>query len=248
MKGPVERYILDKIKTDGSIHMTLIDPEKNIGIDYSDIVQEAEEGGTSAIMVGGSTLASNIELDKIIKKIKKNINIPIILFPNGPAGISPKADAVWFMSLLNSNNPYYFIDAQALAAPIIKRYGLEAIPMGYIILGLGGAAGYIGMARNISFNHPELVLGYSLAAEILGFRFIYLETGSGARESVPSSIISLVKKHTNLPVIVGGGIRECESAILASRAGADIIVTGTLIEKANSVKEKIRNIVTSITF
>ena len=246
MKGPIERYILKKIKKDGSIHMTLIDPEKDIGIDYSEIVQEAESGGTSAIMIGGSTLASNIALDKIIKKIKQKIDLPIILFPNGPTGISPNADAVWFMSLLNSCNPYYFIDAQSLAAPIIKRYGLEAIRVGYIIRGRGGAAGYIGMARNISFNHPELVLGYSLAAELLGIRFIYLEAGSGAIESVPKSMINIVKKHTNLSIIVGGGIRETESAIIASRAGADIIVTGTLIERVNYVREKIRSIVTGI--
>ncbi len=28
MLGPIERYLLEKIKTDGSIHITLIDPEK----------------------------------------------------------------------------------------------------------------------------------------------------------------------------------------------------------------------------
>ena len=246
MLGKIEKNILAAINKHGAIHMTLIDPDRMKDLNYIQIAEEASNGGTSAIMVGGSTIASNVDIDKCVKEIKEKIDIPVILFPNGTAGITPAADAIWFMSLLNSSNPYYLIDCQALAAPVIKRYKLEAIPMAYIIIGSGGAAGYVGQARTISYDQSELVLGYSMAAELLGIRFVYLEAGSGAKKPIPPKTIHLVKSHTNLPIIVGGGIRNPKSALEAKKAGANIIVTGTLVEEKNEIRHKISEIVKSI--
>ena len=243
MTGKVEQYLLDQIKEKGTVHFTLVDPDKSSGYDCASIAAEAEKGGTTAIMIGGSTLASSSDLDDAIKRIKEYVSVPVILFPNGPMGVSKYADAIWFMSLLNSQNPYYLIDAQMLSAPIVKKYGLEAIPMGYIIAGDGGVAGYIGYARPISFRHPQLAVGYSLAAETLGMRFVYLEAGSGAKEPIPPSIVGAVSKHLNSPVIVGGGIRTPEAAQAAKMVGASAIVTGTLVEEESQVRERISEIV-----
>lgn len=246
MMGEVEQYLLDQIKEKGTVHFTLVDPDKSSGCDCALIAAEAEKGGTTAIMIGGSTLASSSDLDDAIKSIKEHVNVPVILFPNGPMGVSRYADAIWFMSLLNSQNPYYLIDAQMLSAPIVKKYGLEAIPMGYIIVGDGCVAGYVGYARSISFRHPQLAVGYSLAAETLGMRFVYLEAGSGAREPIPPIMVGAVSKHLDIPVIVGGGIRTPEAAQAAKKAGASAIVTGTLVEEESQVRERIREIVKAI--
>jgi len=243
----VEEYILGKIKADGAIHMTLVDPEKIGGVDCATIAEEAERGGTAAIMVGGSTLASSLELDEAVKRIKSRVKVPVILFPNNMSGVSMYADAIWFMSLLNSSNTYYIVDCQALSAPMVKKYGLESIPMGYIIIGEGGAAGFVGQARGIPYDHPEIAVGYSLAAENLGMRYVYLEAGSGAKTPVPPSMIRLVKKYTSLHLVVGGGIRDAESAKAAKNAGAEIIVTGTLVEGSNGTRERINEIVSAIT-
>ncbi len=207
MTGSTEKYILEQMKKKGTIHFTLVDPDKSSGYDCASIAAEAEKGGSSAIMIGGSTLASQTDLDDAVKRIKSKVKIPVILFPNGPMGVSKYADAVWFMSLLNSQNPYYIIDAQMLSAPIVKQYKLEAMPMGYIIAGEGCVAGYIGHARPLSFRHNKIAVGYSLAAEALGMRFVYLEAGSGAPEPIPTSMIGAVAKYVDIPVIVGGGIR-----------------------------------------
>ena len=246
MTGKVEQYLLDQIKEKGTIHFTLVDPDKSSGYDCASIAAEAEKGGTTAIMIGGSTLASSSDLDDAVKRIKEYVSVPVVLFPNGPMGVSKYADAIWFMSLLNSQNPYYLIGAQMLSAPIVKKYGLEAIPMGYIIAGDGGVAGYVGYARPISFKHPQLAVGYSLAAETLGMRFVYLEAGSGANEPIPPSIVGAVSKHLNIPVIVGGGIRTPEAAQAAKMAGASAIVTGTLVEEESQVRERISEIVKTI--
>jgi len=246
MMGKTENYLLEQIKQKGTIHFTLVDPDKSSGYDCASISAEAEKGGSSAIMIGGSTLASQTDLDEAVQRIKARVKIPVILFPNGPMGVSKYADAVWFMSLLNSQNPYYFIDAQMLSAPVVKQYKLEAIPMGYLIAGDGCVAGYIGHARYLSFRHPKLAVGYSLAAEALGMRFIYLEAGSGALEPIPPIMIGAVKKYVDIPIIVGGGIRSSGAALAAKKAGASAIVTGTLVEEESLVEERIREIVDAI--
>jgi phosphoglycerol geranylgeranyltransferase len=45
---------------------------------------------------------------------------------------------------------------------------------------------------------------------------------------------------------VGGGIRDGSSARAAVEAGADIVVTGNLVEETGRVRESINEIVTSI--
>jgi phosphoglycerol geranylgeranyltransferase len=246
MIGKTERYLLDMIEKKGTIHFTLVDPDKSTGYDCAKIAAEAEKGGTTAIMIGGSTLASQTDLDEAVQRIKSQVKIPVILFPNGPMGVSKYADALWFMSLLNSQNPYYFIEAQMLSAPIVKQHRLEAIPMGYIIAGEGCVAGYIGHARPLNFKHPKLAVGYSLAAETLGMRFVYLEAGSGAPKPIPPAMVGAVTKYVEIPVIVGGGIRTPEAALAAKKAGASAIVTGTLVEEESEVEERIREIVDAV--
>jgi phosphoglycerol geranylgeranyltransferase len=242
----VEQRILHMIKEKGAIHMTLLDPQKIGPKKCAEVASEAEKGGTFAIMVGGSTLASRDDLDEGIREIKSLVDIPVILFPNDVAGVSRYADAIWFMSLLNSRITYYVIDAQALSAYTVKSYGLEALPLGYIIVGPGGTVGFVGQARGIPYDRAELAMAYALAAQTLGMRYIYLEAGSGAKAPVPPEMIKLVKSQLSVPLIVGGGIREGGAARTAVEAGADIIVTGNLVEETARVREMINEIVTHI--
>jgi phosphoglycerol geranylgeranyltransferase len=245
MVGPVEKYLLEKIENEGTIHMTLVDPEKVTPSSASNIAKNAETCGTSAIMVGGSTSFSTSHLDQVVKALKETVKIPVILFPNNITGISRYADAIWFMSLLNSSDPYFLVGAQVLGASIIKKYGLEPIPLGYIIVGEGGAVSVVGKAVPIPYNKPELAAAHALAAEYFGMRFIYLEAGSGVGNPVPSEMARIVKTVTDLPLIVGGGIRKGEQVKELAKAGADIIVTGNLVEESNG-SQKIRNLVDSM--
>jgi phosphoglycerol geranylgeranyltransferase len=245
MLGRVEKYLLEKIKAEGSIHMTLVDPEKMTRSQASRIAQSSKINGTSAIMIGGSTFVSQSHLDDVIKAIKRVIKIPIILFPNNITGISRYADAMWFMSLLNSVDPYFLIGAQILGAPLVKKYGLEPISMGYIIVGEGGTAGVVGKAIPVPYNKPELAAAHALAGQYLGMRFIYLEGGSGAKKPVPPEMIRMVKQFIDVPLIVGGGIRTKEQALAAASAGADIIVTGNVIESTGG-KQKVSEIIEGV--
>ena len=174
MLGPVEKYLLEKIKAEGSIHITLIDPEKVTVQQAASIAENSRNSGTAAIMIGGSTFASQAHLDDVVKSIKASVKLPTILFPNNITGISSYADAIWFMSLLNSVDPYFLIGAQILGAPLVKKYHLEPISMGYVIVGEGGTAGIVGKAISVPYNKPELAAAHALAGQYLGMRFIYL--------------------------------------------------------------------------
>jgi phosphoglycerol geranylgeranyltransferase len=240
--GRVEQHLINTLKTKGHIHLTLIDPQNTNPMKAAKLTSALEKYGTTAIMVGGSTVVSIPELDAVIKAIKKSVNIPVILFPNNITGISQYADAIWFMSLLNSSNPHFITGIQALGVPIVKQYGLEAISLGYIIIGEGSTAAYMGQAHAIPHDKPEIASIYALAAQYLGMHFVYLEAGSGSKKPVPPKMISMVKKNLKIPLIVGGGIRSREAAEVTIKAGTDGIVTGTIIEKDQS-GETIKNII-----
>jgi phosphoglycerol geranylgeranyltransferase len=237
--------LLEKIKAEGPIHMTLVDPEKMTPSQAAQVAENSKINGTSAIMIGGSTFVSQSHLDAVIKAIKRVVKIPIILFPNNITGISRYADAIWFMSLLNSVDPYFLIGAQILGAPLVKKYGLEPISMGYIIVGEGGTAGVIGKAIAVPYNKPELTAAHALAGQYLGMHFIYLEGGSGVKNPVPPEMIRMVKQIIAVPLIVGGGIRTKEQALAAASAGADIIVTGNVVESAGG-KQKVSEIIDGV--
>ncbi|MCJ7632484.1 geranylgeranylglyceryl/heptaprenylglyceryl phosphate synthase [Candidatus Bathyarchaeota archaeon] len=232
--GKIEHFLTNKIRKEGTIHLTLVDPEKVSLDEVNHLASVLAAIGTTGVMVGGSTLASTSQLDDVVQSLKKRLDIPVILFPNNVTAISRYADAILFMSLLNSNNPLFITGFQALAAPIIKRYNLEAIPLGYIIVGEGSTAAYIGQAHEIPLKKPEVAALYALAAQYIGMRFVYLEAGSGADIPVPPEMIRYVVNAIDIPVIVGGGIRTPEEAGSAAKAGASVIVTGTIGEEDSS--------------
>jgi len=245
MSGRVEKYLKSKIREDGGIHLTLIDPEKAPPKTAAETARKAEKDKTAAIMVGGSTVTSTQQLEDTVRAIKKTVEIPVILFPNNITGICPHADAIWFMSLLNSSDPYFIFGAHVLGAPLVKKFNLEPLPLGYIIVGEGGAASIVGRAFPIPSYRPELAVAHALAAEYLGMRFVYLEAGSGVKRPVPSSMIRAVKGTINVPLIVGGGIRTAGQAKEVVEAGADAVVTGNITEesgKGNQLKELITNV------
>ena len=245
MLGRVEQYLIDRINKQGAIHLTLLDPEKVTRSSAKTLAKAIEKSGSAAIMIGGSTAVSVYHTDEVISTIKKQTKIPVIIFPNDLVGISREADAIFFMSLMNSMNPYYITHAQALGAPLVKRYGLEPIPMGYVIVGdRGAAAAFVGQVNPIPFDKPSLAVIYGMAAQFMGKRFFYLEAGSGVERPISREMVAAVSEQIEIPLVVGGGIRSPKVARQIVKAGAQIIVTGTLVEKASP--EVLRRVVRSI--
>jgi phosphoglycerol geranylgeranyltransferase len=228
------------------LHFSLLDPDKQSPKEAGILAKTASEAGSSAIMVGGSTLSSQKQVDEAVKSIKENTDLPVILFPSGAKFLSKYADAVFFMSLLNSRNLGYVIREHVKGAPFVKLSGLEPISMGYVIVEPGMTAGRIGEADLVKKDDIETAVGYALAAQYLGMKFFYLEAGSGATYPVSNEMIAAVKKNINVPLLIGGGIRDEKTAREKARAGANIIITGTTLEKEKNLKQALSDIIDAI--
>ncbi|MCL2509879.1 MAG: geranylgeranylglyceryl/heptaprenylglyceryl phosphate synthase [Methanomassiliicoccaceae archaeon] len=225
----VKEYLTNRMK-EGTIHLALLDPDKQDGREAGIIAKKMKEAGADAIMIGGSTGVTSDNLGETAKAIREASGLPTIHFPGSPHALSKEVDSIFFMSMVNSVDPFWIIKAQAGASFYIKKLGIEIISLGYIIVEPGMKVGEVGKADTIKHNEIDRAVGYALACEMLGMDFVYLEAGSGADKPVPPAMISEVKKALSIPLIVGGGIRTPEAAKAARLAGADAIVTGTFIE------------------
>ncbi|MDG6991039.1 MAG: geranylgeranylglyceryl/heptaprenylglyceryl phosphate synthase [Nitrososphaerota archaeon] len=238
-RGPVEKHLIQTTKRNPII-AALIDPEEFTPRNAADTAAKAIASGTSLILVGGSTLANQSRLDAVVKAVRghtkshsghsKSREVPVVLFPGNITGVSRYADAILFSSLLNSVNPYFIIGAQALGATEVYKSKIESIPMGYLVFGNSSATSFIGQVNSLPASKPNLAVIYSLAAQYLGMRTLYLEAGSGSGEPISQEVIKAVRKAYNGLLIVGGGITSPDRAGKAANAGADILVVGNLLQ------------------
>jgi len=236
--GKVEKYIREKIEKEGAILSILIDPCDHSSIETAIKTAEAAyKAGADVIAVGGSIGAQGKLLDEVIQGIKKKMSVPVTLFPGNIATISHHADAIYFMSLLNSRNAYWISQAQTLAAPLIKKMKIEPLPMGYILVAPGGTAGWVGDANLVPRNKPKIAAALALAGQFLGQRIIYTDAGSNAFAPVPTDMVAAVRQTIEVPYLVGGGIKTPEQAGKIIAAGADWVQVGTAAERAKDVEK-----------
>lgn len=237
----VRDYITQTLKKH-KMHMTLIDPAKQSAVVSGEIAAKACRAGTDAIMVGGSTGVTQENLDKTVGRIKRACKLPVIYFPSGASAISRKCDAIYFMSMLNSRNVRNISGEHARGAPMIKKLGIEPISMGYVIVEPGMKVGEVGEAELVKRGDMNTLIGYAIATEFFGMDLLYLEAGSGAPEPVPVPMVKAARESVDIPLVVGGGIVTPKQAADLAAAGADIIVTGTLVEN-DDFEDRLRRII-----
>ncbi|GEM_PF-8348 len=243
----VEKYIKNKIAQDGGIISVVIDP-----VDYPTLEKAVETGitaykaGVDLIAVGGSIGAQGRLLDEVVQKVKEKVDIPVILFPGNIATITPYADAIYFMTLLNSRNPYWISQAQTLAAPLIKKLGIEALPVGYIVIEPGGTVGWVGDSNNVPRNKPQIAAALALAGQMAGKRIIFTDAGSAAYAPVPTDMVKTVKRAIDVPYLVAGGIKTPKQAYEIIKAGADWIQIGTAAEQSKNTEKLLKEFVSAV--
>lgn len=242
MSRKVHAYLRRNLRW-SSLHFTLIDPEKQAPERAGEIAKAAENAGSHAILVGGSSGVHGGNLDACVEAIKTQVRVPVILFPGNAQGVSKHADAILFMQMLNSQSPRFLMEEQVAATERIRELGIEVIPMGYIVVAPGGRVGEVGQAKLVARERPQEAVRYALAAQYFGMDYVYLEAGSGADATVPASMIEAVAKAVDIPVIVGGGIRSAAAARELVAAGADVIVTGNLLEGPVDVQKTLTEII-----
>ena len=230
MKNKTYKYLLESIK-DNPSYFCLIDPDKVEVNQAQELACLYEENGADCILIGGSMML-NDRFCEAIKEIKIKCTIPVIIFPGIFNFVSPDADALLLLNMVSSRNPQVLINEQVRSAPLIYKSKLETIPTAYMLIESGcmSSVQYMSHSLPIPRKKADIAIVHALAAQYLGMKIVYLEAGSGAEKQVPSEMIMKVREHIDIPIIVGGGIRKPECAEEKARAGADFIVTGTVLE------------------
>ena len=250
----------------GGSHIILIDPDDASPDVAAQRCVAAVSAGSKMIFVGGSSGTDEDNVHSTVVAIQETLElckwnasqdaglsetdweVPVVLFPQGAAALSPSADAITFMMLMNSTNPEFLVGEQVRGAPYIRKAGVEPMGMGYVICAPGGKAGEVGQANLIEPNQTDLVAAYAMCAESYGFSILYLEAGSGANTPVNPDLIRAAKAASDkLILLVGGGIRDGATAKIALDAGADWIVTGNLCEEFADAHELQTTLETFIT-
>ncbi|MBL0741644.1 geranylgeranylglyceryl/heptaprenylglyceryl phosphate synthase [Chryseolinea lacunae] len=219
----------------------LVDPDKaEDPARLLQLVNLASENCIDYFFVGGS-LVTTTNLAEVVKVIKENVTIPVVLFPGNSMQIEPTADALLFLSLISGRNPELLIGQHVIAAPIIRNTKLEVIPTGYILVNSGRitSVAYISNTTPIPDDKYSLAACTAMAGEMLGLQSIYLDAGSGAEKEINARMITTVRKSINVPLIVGGGINTSQKAFNALEAGADMIVIGNALEKSPNLLTEI---------
>jgi putative glycerol-1-phosphate prenyltransferase len=220
----------------------LIDPDK---INDQSLAQTIEIA--DYFFVGGSLVVTDT-LDTVVASIKKHCNIPVILFPGSPDQITPKADALLYLSLISGRNAELLIGQHVISAPFVKKSGLEIISVGYMLIdgGTPTTVSYISNSNPIPSNKNDIALCTAMAGEMLGQKLIYMDAGSGAQKAIPTEMIAKVSAHIKIPLVVGGGITTPEKAKQNCIAGADIIVVGNAVEKDPALIQAIAEAIHSL--
>lgn len=211
----------------------LVDPDKAEDASaLHQLINLASENCIDYFFVGGSIITTS-NLSAVVKIIKDNVTIPVILFPGNAIQIEPSADGLLFLSLISGRNPELLIGQHVVAAPIIRHTKLEVIPTGYLLINSGRttSVAYISNTTPIPDDKYSMAACTAMAGEMLGLRAIYLDAGSGAEKEISPKMIATVRKAINVPLLVGGGINSIQKAVNALDAGADMIVIGNALEK-----------------
>jgi putative glycerol-1-phosphate prenyltransferase len=239
MKSTIYHSLTERKQQGKKSFAVLIDPDKVNAKLLDELIDLSVQAKVDYFLLGGSLVISN-HLDECVQHVKKNCDIPVILFPGSPTQISKYADALLYLSLISGRNPELLIGQHVISAPFVKQSGLEIMPTGYIVID-GGApttVSYISNASPVPADKNEIAMCTAMAGEMLGMKLIYMDAGSGAKRPIHESMIEAVAKHISLPLLIGGGIKDPEKAYINCKAGADVIVVGNAIEKdASLIKE-----------
>jgi phosphoglycerol geranylgeranyltransferase len=246
MKTTFFDRLQERLKRGARCYWVLLDPDDFTIEQAAGIAVDSEACGVDAILVGGSLLHSN-HFDEFVAVVKKAASIPVLIFPGDSTQLSGHADALLYISLVSGRNPANLIGEHVKAAPLIREMGLEPISTGYMLIESGTVSSveFMSNTRPIPRSKPTIAIAHALAAQYMGMKLIYLEAGSGALQSVPTEMIAMVRAHVEIPIIVGGGIRDATTAKEKLEAGADIIVTGNLLRRKNGI-EMMRAIAASV--
>lgn len=221
----------------------LMDPDKMSLESIAGFIQKVNTTVATHIFVGGSTVDEGV-ISPFVKTIKQHTILPVILFPGDITQLTDNADALLYLSLISGRNPEYLIEKHVQSISKLRTMSLEVIPTGYMLIENGKETAVQRVSETQPMKRSDIskIVDTAKAGEFLGMQLIYLEAGSGALHPINKEIIKAVKQDLNIPLIVGGGIRNKTQLIDAYNAGADLIVIGTAFENDTTFFNELINL------
>ncbi|MEN7548653.1 geranylgeranylglyceryl/heptaprenylglyceryl phosphate synthase [Rapidithrix thailandica] len=210
----------------------LIDPDNCDEQACQRILTLTQSCPPAAFLIGGSLLTKR-NIQEVNDFFKKHSSVPTVLFPGNSLHLISSADSILFLSLISGRNPEFLIGHHVVSAPFLKQSGMEVIPTGYMLVDCGSqtTVSYMSNTTPIPYNNKDIATCTAMAGELLGLKLIYMDGGSGAVKPISSEMIRAVKQAVDLPVVLGGGVRNVEQLLACYQAGADLVVVGNAIEK-----------------
>lgn len=229
MKHNLLAHFLDRKTRKLKSLAVLVDPDKTHNL--PGLLKQCRENPPDLFLVG-SSFKGDESIVACIQNLRKNSEVPVVLFPGNMNQVVKEADAVLLLTVISSRNPDLLIGRHVEAAYRLKQSGLEIIPTGYLLVESGKltTVHYMSQSMPVPNTKPELAAATALAGEQLGLRAIYLEAGSGAEQIVPAQLIAAVSKTTALLLFTGGGITHPDQAESCYAAGSDVVVVGNAFE------------------
>jgi putative glycerol-1-phosphate prenyltransferase len=184
------------------------------------------------LLVGGSTM-EDLDFQSWITNLKKQVALPIVIFPGSHHQVAADADALLFLNLISGRNPEYLIEQQVKAAAKIAAINIEVIPTAYMLLDGGKETAVSRVSKTLPMdqNDTTRIINTALAGQFMGNKLVYLEAGSGAITPVKTAIVRELHQQLHIPIIVGGGLRTHQAIEDRFNAGAKMVVVGTAIEE-----------------
>lgn len=232
MKSVLE-HIKERKKSGDKMLAVLLDPDT-----YQDSKKLIETislcniNQVDFIFIGGS-LVTHSRFDEFVAEVKEFSSIPLVLFPGDNTQVSSHADAILLLSLISGRNPEYLIGQHVKAAVKLKKSNLEIVPTGYMLVdgNSNTSVSYVSQTIPIPRQKHQIAVSTALAGEQLGMQLIYLDTGSGAQLTVENDMVTELKKHINVPIVIGGGVKDTIHLSNLFDSGADIVVVGNIFEQ-----------------
>ncbi len=220
----------DLYKTDRKLAI-LVDPDKHDANSLLDLCAHVDSLQPDVLLIGGS-LVYKANIEESAKLIRSNTKVPLVLFPGHFTQLTEHVDAVLLLSLISGRNPDLLIGQHVLAAPRLKRMAAKKISTGYMLIdgGQSTSVSYMSHTQPIPSDKVDIAVCTAQAGELVGMHCIYMDAGSGAKKAVPTEMVKSVAEATDIPLIVGGGLRSLEAIEGMWNAGANLVVIGNALE------------------
>lgn len=216
-----------------------------------DVVRERSEVVEHLEVWVGDTDEVYRGVHKYLGMLKEaEIDIPKVIFPGHPFQVSENADFIMIADLLNADSNKIkivlrigklYVKIRRIWPKIRRKPFPRDRKYGYLVLGPQSSVGRKIKARDLREDKDALDLIHKYNND--KWWGIYIEAGSGAEAGISVSnrtdLVRNLRSMTSKIILTGGGVSTAEEAKELWKAGSDIVVISSCLEKSEDPRKLI---------